>query len=253
MQKVSDLEALELLLEAAALELGFRHYAMIHHDDARVKTPGLIHMQNYPAVYAERYVAGQLHRIDPVVHTCHTASASFCWSDIGELIALRASHRRFLEAGAREGVADGITVPAYVLGERSGSCNFSGPLRPEIVRRSLGAVQLVGSFAFQAARRIILGVGVGGGGSGPGSLREVRSAGLRPRERECIILAGHGKSNEDIGTILGLSAGTVKNYIASACARYRVHNRTQVLIAAAIDGEVGIHEVAPRQYCHLAR
>jgi len=241
-QRVPDLSGVEHLLESASRDLGFRHYAMIHHDDARERRPGLIHMQNYPHGYAERYVAERLHRDDPVVHACTAANACFCWSELPRLIRICERHRGFLERGARAGVVDGITVPSFVLGERSGSCNFSGPRDPARVGRFVGVVQIVGSFAFQAARRIVLG----------GRLREVRAARLQPRQRECVVLAGQGKSNTDIATILGISVATVKSYIEAGCARYAVHNRTQLVIAAILDGEIGIHEIAPRQYRHLA-
>lgn len=241
-QKAGDLAAVESLLEAAARELGFRHYAMIHHDDHREPRPGLINMHNYPAGYAEDYFDGLRHRDDPVIHACVAANACFTWCDLAAFITIDARHRDFLDRGARYGVSHGITVPAFVLGERSGSCNFCSPRAPDRVRRYVGTVQIVGSFAFQAARRIVNG----------GRLRQVRAARLQPRQRECVILAGQGKSNTDIAAILGLSPATVKSYIEAACARYAVHNRTQLVIAAALDGEIGVHEVAPRQYRHLA-
>lgn len=150
---------------------------MIHHDDHRKPSPNLIFMQNYPAGYAEQYVAERLHRADPVIHICHIFARSFCWSEIGEHLRLTARHRRFLERGAREGVSDGVIVPANVLGERGGSCNLAGPVDPARVLSKRWIVQSIGSFAFQTARRISLG----------GALREVPAAGLTPRERECII------------------------------------------------------------------
>ncbi len=241
-QKVRCLTALELLLESAARELGFRHYALIHHDDHREKKPGLIFLQNYPACYADRYVADRMYRDDPVLHACIAANACFCWSDMACLIQLSSRHRAFLDRGAREGVADGITVPSFVLGERSGSCNFSGPRDPARVRRRIGAVQIIGSFAFQAARRITM----------RGRPRAVRAARLQPRQLECILLAGEGKSNGVIAQILGISVATVKTHIENACRRYDVHNRTQLVIAAALDGEIGLHEISPRQFRHLA-
>lgn len=241
-QKAGDLAAVEALLDAAARDLGFRHYAMIHHDDHREARPGLINMHNYPASYAEAYFDGLLHRDDPVIHACVAANACFTWCDLAAFIELNPRYRAFLERGARHGVSHGITVPAFVLGERSGSCNFCSPRTPEQVRHHLGTVQIVGSFAFQAARRIVNG----------GRLRAVRAARLQPRQRECVIFAGQGNSNTDIAGILGLSPATVKSYIEAACGRYAVHNRTQLVIAAVLDGEVGIHEIAPRQYRHLA-
>lgn len=236
--KATDLKSVEAMLGAAARTLGFRHYAMIHHDDHRTRKPSLIFIQNYPAGYAEQYVAERLHRADPVVHMCHIFARSFAWSEIGEHLSLTPQHRAFLERGAREGVSDGVTVPAHVLGERGGSCNFAGAVDPDRVLSQRWIVQSIGSFAFQTARRISLG----------GALREVRAAKLTPRERECIIWSAHGKSNTDIGQILGISAASVKMYLASAFKRLGVATRAQLPIAAVLDGEIGVHEILPLGY-----
>lgn len=241
-QRADNLPMIESLLAAVAHELGFRHYAMIHHDDHRTRSPGLINMNNYPADYAVEYFGGLYHRDDPVVHACIAANACFTWCEIGDLIELSPRHHSFLERGKYHGVSNGITVPAFVLGERSGSCNFCSPRKPGSVRHHLDAVHSIGGFAFSKARRIVNG----------GRLRQVRVARLRPRWRDCVVLAGQGKSNTDIATILGLTPSTVKTYIEAACARYDVPNRTQLVLAAVLDGEVGIHEIAPRQHRHLA-
>ena len=239
-QKADDLPAVESVVASAAHEMGFRHYAMIHHDDHRTGSPGLININNYSPAYAEEYFGRLYHRDDPVVHACIAANACFTWCEIADLIELSPRHRAFLERGEYHGLNNGITVPAFVLGERSGSCNFCSPRTPDLAQRHVATVQLVGSFAFQKARRII-----------SRSPRQVRAPGLQLRQRECAILAGQGKSNTDIATILGLTPATIKTYIEAACARYEVHNRTQLVIAAVLDGEIGIHEIAPRQYRHL--
>src|SRR3546814_15755156 len=81
-------------------------------------------MHNYPSGYAEDYFDGQRHRDDPVIHACVAANACFTWCDLAAFIPIDARHRDFLDRGARYGVSHGITVPAFVLGERSASCNF---------------------------------------------------------------------------------------------------------------------------------
>lgn len=241
-QKADDMGAVEALLASVAHELDFRHYAMIHHDDHRTGSSGLINMNNYPPDYAAEYFGGLYHRDDPVVHACIAANACFTWCEIPDLIELGPRHRNFLERGEYYGVTNGLTVPAFVLGERSGSCNFCSPRVPGCVRRHLWAVHTIGGFAFSKARWIVNG----------GRLRQVRVGRLRPRWRECVVLAGQGKSNTDIATILGLTPSTIKTYIEAACGCYDVPNRTQLVLAAVLDGEVGIHEIAPRQHRHLA-
>ena len=241
-EKADDLPAVESVVQSAAHEMGFRHYAMIHHDDHRTGSPGLINMNNYPSAYAAEYFGRLYHRDDPVIHACIARDTCFTWCQMAEFMELSPRHRAFLERGEYHGISNGITVPAFVLGERSGSCNFCSPRVPGCVRRHIADAHTIGGFAFQKARHIMNG----------GRLRQVRAGRLMPRWRECVVLAGQGKSNTDIATILGLKPATIKFYIELACARYEVHNRTQLVLAAVLDGEIGIHEIAPRQYGYLA-
>src|SRR3546814_7288165 len=97
-------------------------------------------MNNYPVDYVEEYFGGLYHRDDPVVHACIAANACFTWREMADLIELGPSHRAFLERGEYHGVANGITVPAFVLGERSGSCNFCSPRVPGRVGHQIDAV-----------------------------------------------------------------------------------------------------------------
>src|SRR3546814_20196429 len=97
---------------------------------------------------------------------------------------------------------------------------------PDRVRRYVGTVQIVGSFAFQAARRIVTG----------GRLRPVRAARLQPRQRECVTLAGQSKSNTHISGLLRLSPATVKSYIESASARNTVPTQPTPELDAATQG-----------------
>src|SRR3546814_12379444 len=110
-------------------------------------------MHNYPSGYAEDYFDGQRHRDDPVIHACVAANACFTWCDLAAFIPIDARHRDFLDRGARYGVSHGITVPAFVLGQRSRPCNFRSPRAPDSVRRNVGTVQTVGSASLTAARR----------------------------------------------------------------------------------------------------
>lgn len=300
---VRDLKDIEARLEAAGLLLGFRHYALIDHDDhiglwapgrgrADLAGSGRIFMQNYPPGYSEQYVAGRFHRIDPVVHACHVAAWSFCWSDMGDFLRLTPAHRAFLERGARVGVRDGITTPFQIFGERGGSCNFSGRISGpastaadlDRIRALRWITQSIGIFAYTAARRIAHGHGAGGapgggdnsggnGGIGGGICgdgfgggavegganaagpppRSVRAVPLGPRERECVILASQGKTNKEIARDLGIAPSTVKQYLGRVSERYDGAHRCQTAWFAALDGEIGVHEVLPPCLRFLAK
>src|SRR3546814_14347235 len=109
-------------------------------------------MHNYPSGYAEDYFDGQRHRDDPVIHACVAANACFTWCDLAAFIPIDARHRDFLDRGARYGVSHGITVPAFVIVERSVTCHFCRPRTPDSVRRYVGTAPLVSNFVLPAAR-----------------------------------------------------------------------------------------------------
>lgn len=241
--------AVETLLDSVARELGFRHYALLHRGDLRgVRATtsgddgGRVLLHNYPGAWAERYLARRLDLVDPVVDACQTAGGAFAWSELADLVTLDAAYRSFLAEGARAGIADGLTVPVFVPGARSGSCSFAAPMRPGLAEERLAAAFLVGGFAFRRVTDLMRG----------GPAVPCRRSALPPRLRQCAIFAGQGKSNGDIATILTLRPATVKTYVETACGLYGVHSRAQLVVEALYCGELDFADLRPRQHRHLA-
>lgn len=236
-RKAASEAELTALMEDVTREIGFRRFAAIHHEDLRVSRPGLINLNNYPDGWAEAFIHERLYRVDPAVHACLRTSTPFWWRDIAQWIALDAAHSATLERAARAGLHAGITVPCCIPGEPTGSCSFGCPRPGTDPVRAMMLAQWVGSFAFEAARRIAR----GGQFVLPGGPR------LTPRQRECLLLVGQGKSDWAIGQLLGLSGKTVKHYLDDARLRFDVATRAQLLICALLAGEINLIELMPRQ------
>lgn len=230
-----NMQDLASILDSAARDLGFYYFALIHHADLRRQCPDLIHLDNYPSDWTEHFIGHGLHINDPVLHAASRSAIAFSWADVPRMIKLSVGGRRHLEAARRAGLGSGFTVPSNIPGERRGSCSFA--LRPgrELPKQTLLATQLAGLFAFEAARRL---TGAGKNAFGPPR--------LSARQRECIILAGQGKSDNVIAQLLGLSENTVTNYLAAARERYCVASRIQLAICALYDGEIGFTEMIHR-------
>jgi LuxR family quorum-sensing system transcriptional regulator CciR len=228
---------LVLLMEAIAREMGFRHYALIHHDDLRAPRTDLVDLKDYPAAITERLIGQHRYRRDPVIRGCIFADSAFLWSDLSRIIHLDRQDRASFELGAREGLNEGITVPYVRLGDRMGSCTFAGMRRPERAHVYLGAAQMIGIFAFQAARRLVC-----------GELPIVPALPrLHPRPRDCVILAGRGYSNKQIARALALTPRTVDGYLTEARRLFGAHDRTELVVSAVLAGEVGLDELRSRQ------
>ena len=227
---------LALLMEAITGELGFQHYALIHHADLRGSPPGRIDIKQYPDAVSARIIGCAKYRRDPVIRACAFAEGAFLWSDLGRIITLDRHDRACLDQGAQEGLNEGITVPCPLLGDCMGSCTFAGTRSPRHAERYLGPAQMIGIFAFQAARRLVL-----------GQREPAPRPRLHPRPRECVLLAGRGLSNKEIARTLELTPRTVDGYLTEARELFAVHGRTTLALSAVFAGEVGLDELNPRQ------
>lgn len=233
---VASLQDLALLMEAVTADLGFRHYALIHHADLRGSPPDRVNIKRYPDDIAARIIDEAGYRRDPVIRACAFADAAFLWSELDRIITLDRRDRLCLDAGAGLGLNDGITVPCALMGSCMGSCTFAGMKRPERIGRLIGPVQMIGIFAFQAARRLVL-------GNRPPAPRLQ----LQPRHRDCIMLAGCGFSNKQIARALSLTPRTIDGYMTEARNLLDARDRAELVISAIFAGEIGLHEFRPHQ------
>jgi LuxR family transcriptional regulator, quorum-sensing system regulator CciR len=217
-------------LEALTGELGLRYFALTHHADVR-RTSAAIRLHNYPSGWAEWFDEQQLGTVDPVHRASQLTCVGFCWSKVPDMIPLTSRDRSILAAARREGIGDGFTVPANVPGEVHGSCSFATLPGEALPHDSLGLLQLAGSFAFEAARRI----------------RHVRDMPALPRltdrQRECVVWAARGKSDWEIARILGVSHETVIRHLKQARERYGVAKRTLLTVHALFDGSIAFPDV----------
>ncbi|WP_375198002.1 autoinducer binding domain-containing protein [Sphingobium sp.] len=225
------------LMEAVTREMGFRHFALIHHDDLTTDRSDRIDVKDYPAAIAERLIGQRRYRRDPVIRACLFAGSAFLWSDLPSIIRLDRQDHHSIEFGAREGLNEGITVPHFRLNDCPGSCTFAGAPCLLRARRYLGPAQMIGTFAFQAARRLVRAAGA----------PPAPPPRLHPRPRDCVVLAGRGYSNKQIARELGLTPRTVDGYLTEARRLFESHDRTELLVSAVLAGEIGLHELSRGQ------
>jgi LuxR family quorum-sensing system transcriptional regulator CciR len=236
---VRDVRALESEEELAAAlaevtsDLGFRYFALTHHVDVR-RSNAAIRIHNYPDGWAEWFDEQALGASDPVHRASNVTSVGFTWSRLAEMIALTRQDRKILELAREAGIGEGFTVPAHVPGEAHGSCSFACVAGEPFFEQHLSLLQLVGAFAFEAARR----------------MRRERFARtpveLTERQREVVIWAARGKSDWEIARILGISEQTVIEHLKHARERYGVGRRTLLAVHALFDGTIGFLDVLRR-------
>lgn len=234
LQSVNCWQTLEERLEHACVELGCTYFALTHHVDfADGSAPGL-RLHNYPRSWADWFDARGLGTSDPVHRASHATAAGFHWREVGRLVRLTELDRTVLDRAASHGIGEGVTIPVHVPGELRGSCSFAvkagGALAPE----TLPFAQVVGSFAFEAARKLAQ-----------------RTAGtslahLTRRQIECVLWVARGKTDWEIAQILRVSPTTVIEHLRNARDRCDAPTRATLAVRALFEGAISFSDVIER-------
>jgi LuxR family quorum-sensing system transcriptional regulator CciR len=227
---------LKSVLGEITRELGFTHFAVAHHVDLRNSSEPAIRIHNYPDEWERYYDRQHIGRTDPVHRACQTTAVGFAWSQLPRMIPLTRRDHRLMEVAAKQGLGTGFKVPAHVPGEVNGSCSFATARGRTLQVEHLATAQLVGAFAFEAARRL--------------AKREHQKlsdpARFSDRERDCLIWVARGKSDSEIATILGISPETVHQYVKQARANYDAVSRSQLVAHALFSGTISFMDIFKR-------
>jgi LuxR family transcriptional regulator, quorum-sensing system regulator CciR len=231
-----DSEAkLTTLIENAAHALGFAQFTLGHHFDYERRPADAIFLTNYPDAWIAEMVKLGLYREDPILIASTKTSVGFRWSSVGQMIALSDRQMRILAKGQSYGLADGFTVPVHIPGEHWGTCSFGAASMDAVQPEALHAAQLIGTFGFEAARRLRR--------KATSSAKRDKVPVLTRRQLDCVTLIAQGKSDWEAAEILGLAPDTVHEHIETARRRYRVAKRTQLVVRALFDGQMPFSSV----------
>jgi LuxR family quorum-sensing system transcriptional regulator CciR len=224
---------LSCLLEDVTRELGFFYFALLHHASLRMGAASLVRIDNYPEGWKQELLAERFMEDDPIHLACTRINSGFRWTDLEQLVAISSRHSHILERSWAFGMGDGFTVPANVPGEPGGSCSFATRRGVPCPLERLLYAELIGAHAFAAARRI----------------HHYPAAGIHPRlsrrERECLHLVAAGKTDWEIGRILGISAETARQYVKRLRAAYDVASRTQLAVHGLRDAWISFDDAIP--------
>ncbi len=216
--------------------MGFRYFALVHHIDLLAPDGTGIRLVHYPHEWVEAFEEGRLYASDPIHRASQTTNVGFAWSKVAAMITLNAKDRAVLAAARIAGLGNGFTIPAHIPGETNGSCSFAMGEGEDIDDAQLPLVQLVGSFAFEAARKIAH--------AAAAPIRAVPQ--LTDRQIECVALVARGKTDWEIARILGVGAETVTQHLKDARDRYGVTKRTMLAIRALFDGAISFADILRR-------
>jgi LuxR family quorum-sensing system transcriptional regulator CciR len=233
-KEISDLEA---IMKEWTARIGFEQFAMGHHVDL-VRPPGnAIRLTNYHPDWIEQSLEEQLFAVDPVHAVSVRAHRPFQWSEVGEFIQLTDEQRKILARARLYGLAAGLTVPINLPGEYQGSCSFAAANLDKLHPYAFPLSQYITSFGFECARRLM-------------QQRDGRQPEpvphLTPKQRESLILVGRGKTDAEIGAVLGISRTTAHDHVEASRRAYGNAQRTYMVLRALYDGVITFADIFRR-------
>jgi DNA-binding CsgD family transcriptional regulator len=177
----------------------------------------------FPDGWVQHYVENDYVNDDPGLRQCKTTVRPFRW--IKETVydhqrELRAAE--VLERAWDWGLKDGLMIPVTSPGGRIGQVFFGGhefDLAPDELR----ALHFMALYAFDRALQL-------------SGRPDVPQLALTKREREVLTLVASGKTGEQIGEMLHITARTVVEHIKHCCRRLGAANRTHAVVIAIRDG-----------------
>ena len=167
------------------------------------------------------------------------AVASLLWIVVGYTLAFGDATNGWLGDGRAwmlmnlGDLREGLTIPAHIPGDAHGSCSFAWASGQAANDDALTFAQSIGSFAFEAARRL----------HSPIAIERPK---LTNRQRECMIWVARGKTDWEISRILGLRPTTVVEHLKNARDRYDAATRVTLTVRALFDGALNFGEIAER-------
>ncbi|HEX8469447.1 MAG TPA: LuxR family transcriptional regulator [Allosphingosinicella sp.] len=229
----SSMADLRALIESAVQQLSFDYFAIVHHVCFGRPEGHHVRLTNYPMEWVG-FVRELPRLTDPVVRAAERMSSGFKWDQLDSLLNMTAAEADYMRQAARHGICQGYTVPNHVPGETFGSCSFSIRGDRAFPEAGVSAAQALGSFAFEAARRLVK--------QRPGE-NYLQPAPLSDRQRECLLFVARGKSDSVIADLLAIRPKTVNEHIEAAKRRYSVATRSQLLVRALFRSEICFSEV----------
>lgn len=216
--------------------LGLERFAMGHHIDLTRPPRDTIRATNYDPRWIAR-VFEQGYFADDPIHSISIKSAEgFRWDSI-DVSRLTDRQRNILRQAADYGLVAGYTVPVSLPGQCFGTCSFAARSFDRLRPLALELSGVVAAAAFQKARVIMQ----TRDGRGPVVVPD-----LRPRDREALILVGRGKTDEEIGLIMGTSRWTAHECVERVRRAYGNVPRPSLVLRAVFDNQFSFADVFRR-------
>jgi LuxR family quorum sensing-dependent transcriptional regulator len=209
-------------------DFGFTSFAMTDMPPPNSELDGHIILNGWPEAWFARYVSQHFYAVDPVARRLRESVHPFFWHEAGEAADLSAAAQRVMDEASEFGLKQGFSVPLHGPNGHQSCITMAGE-RLAIPPRGRAAIHMMAIYAHAKASELRV---------------KQPSPPSRPAltERECEVLrwVAMGKSDWEIGEILGISAETAFAHVRNSTRKLGAMNRTQAVALAIIAGKLEI-------------
>lgn len=178
----------------------------------------------WPFEWMKRYGVRKYHLRDPMVREMCRTTEPFTWSEA----LMRGDYSKADQAIVFEpshwGMCEGLVIPIYGIGGEAHAITMAG-FAPRIDGEARAELRMLAIYAHGRAMQFHTRI-------------NETPVKLRPRECEVLRWVAAGKSDFEIGRILGISASAAHKHVESAKRKFGVPTRIQAVVAALRQGHI---------------
>jgi LuxR family transcriptional regulator, quorum-sensing system regulator BjaR1 len=176
-------------------------------------------LHHWPAEWWERYFSNGYLFVDPAIRRVMSDISPFLWSELSPTCRDDPMAIRVMKEAADFGLRNGFTVPLITLeGDTVGFSIAGGNL--DIPPYARGMLSLLATYALGSAFKL------------HHSKREQERIRITKRERDILQWAATGKTEWEIGEILGISEHAVDKFFRNIRHKLNATNRTHAIAEA---------------------
>lgn len=224
----TSLDALIATMAKPFADLGVTHFAYGQATGADGARAPMIAFGRGHLTWRAHYQAANLVSCDPSFPRALQSADPFTWRALHRRVARdRDAARVFLEADAF-GLPDGLVVPIHHLNGSSAAVVLIADTVLDWSPRESAVAHMLAIYFAAHGRNLAAPT--------PAAPKLL----LTPRQRECLQWVRAGKTDWEIGVILGLSEYTVIEHLEGARKRLGVRTRAQAVIEAISRGQISV-------------
>lgn len=181
---------------------------------------GAHHLRNYPQDWMEYYFQKGFASVDPVIRYAYQSGGTFAWSEIEQNIGITSQQQAILDMGAEAGLNNGVCAPMWSANRLAGIGLASTEVR-DACDPNLDLLTAYCNHFYLAFQRLH-----------NKDARPYSNVTLTEKEREVLLWAARGKSDPDIGDIMGISEHGVGYHLRNIYKKLEANSRILAVVKA---------------------